>query len=245
MRNRESWSPTKCVWDASAQRFVPRSSGVFAGSMFVAGLQVAHYEPIIRKFSKGRLLDCGCGACPYYGIYRDHVTAVVCTDWPDSGHTGRHVDAMADLNAPLPFASEVFDSVLLTDVLEHIAEPQRLVSEVGRVLRPGGYVMIATPFFYWLHEQPNDYVRLTEHALRRYCNQAGTTVIHLSRYGGLPDVFLDLINKSVAGRGAVSRFFATAARGASRIPLYGRLRVRTETSFPLGYFVVAQKVLKA
>jgi len=243
MRNAESWRPTKCVWDKSANRFVPRRGGVSLGSLFSANLAMEHYAPLIKAFSQGALLDCGCGTCPYYEMYKNQVTSVTCTDWPQSGHTARYVDTVADLNAALPFAAEVFDSVLLTDVLEHIAEPRQLMFEIARVLKPGAHVMIATPFFYWLHEEPHDYLRFTEHALRRYCADAGMTVVHLSRYGGLPDVFLDLINKGIARWSRLSRFFAAAANTLSRTSIHRKLRQRTEASFPLGYFTVARKPL--
>jgi SAM-dependent methyltransferase len=46
---------------------------------------------------------------------------------------------------PLPFANESFDLVLSDWVVEHVAEPGPFLSEVARVLRPGGSYFLRTP----------------------------------------------------------------------------------------------------
>ncbi|MFH1786766.1 MAG: class I SAM-dependent methyltransferase [archaeon] len=45
----------------------------------------------------------------------------------------------------MPFASSAFDAVILPDVLEHVYLPERSLSEVKRVLKPGGRVIITVP----------------------------------------------------------------------------------------------------
>jgi SAM-dependent methyltransferase len=52
---------------------------------------------------------------------------------------------LGDANQPLPFGDAVFDAVTAMDVLEHLVQPRVLVSEAFRVLRPGGYFVVATP----------------------------------------------------------------------------------------------------
>lgn len=59
-------------------------------------------------------------------------------------HRGIRV-MMGDANRPLPLSDTSVDVVTAMDVLEHLVEPQMLVSEVYRVLRPGGYAVFATP----------------------------------------------------------------------------------------------------
>jgi SAM-dependent methyltransferase len=49
----------------------------------------------------------------------------------------------------LPFASESFDAVLCFETVEHVAEPERLVAELGRVTRRGGSLILTTPNVLW------------------------------------------------------------------------------------------------
>jgi SAM-dependent methyltransferase len=69
-----------------------------------------------------------------------------------SEHTGCPVHAGTLQKAAFP--SESFDVVTLMDVIEHVAEPSELLSEIHRILRPGGALFIVTPnfasFFVWI-----------------------------------------------------------------------------------------------
>jgi len=51
----------------------------------------------------------------------------------------------ADLNQPLPLRSATFDVVTVMDVIEHLSRADTFVGEIYRVLKPGGYAVIATP----------------------------------------------------------------------------------------------------
>jgi SAM-dependent methyltransferase len=108
------------------------------------------------------LLDLGCGKVPFYARYREYVSETVCVDWSNSLHGNGHVDAECDLTQELPFADASFDTILLSDVLEHIPAPERLWREMARLLKPGGELLSSVPFFYWLHEEPYDYYRYTK-----------------------------------------------------------------------------------
>ena len=67
----------------------------------------------------------------------------------------------------LPFESDHFDGVLIQAVLEHVIDPVRCVSEIHRVLKPGGIVYSETPFMQQVHMGRFDFTRYTHLGHRR------------------------------------------------------------------------------
>jgi SAM-dependent methyltransferase len=239
VRNAAAWQPTKFVPGPRGHSASTDVAWLSPGSRLAAELQVRAYEPVIRAHARGRLLDLGCGLAPCHGIYRGLVASSVCVDWPGSAHARRHVDLFADLNRGLPLVSACADTVLLTDVLEHLAEPALLLGEVARLLRPGGHLVLAVPFLYWIHEPPHDYFRYTEFALRRLCAGAGLEVRSLEAYGGGPEVLLDVMAKLLAGSRTLLALHLAASRALLRLPFVRRLSRRSRAALPLGYCLVA------
>jgi SAM-dependent methyltransferase len=180
---------------------------------------------------------------PLYGLYRGLVDEVTCIDWPQSVHASKHLDHALDLNQPLPLPDAAFDTLLLSDVLEHIAEPARLWHEMARLLAPGGHLLLNTPFLYGVHEAPHDYARHTGFGLRRAAEQAGFRVLLLQPMGGSLHVMADLLAKHLAALPLLGAPLAQAAQGVvallDQTTLGPRLTARTAAHFTLGHFMVA------
>jgi len=70
------------------------------------------------------------------------------------------VDVVADAEQ-LPFSSSTFQRVECDAVLEHVRNPCKVMREIRRVLAPGGYVHLVTPFCHPFHEYPKDFRRYT------------------------------------------------------------------------------------
>lgn len=51
----------------------------------------------------------------------------------------------ADLTQPLPAGVDLFDAVLALDVIEHIDDDQAVVASLGRLVKPGGVVIVSVP----------------------------------------------------------------------------------------------------
>jgi SAM-dependent methyltransferase len=245
MRQPDQWTETKYVqragrWAGSRD---PRHLGI--GSRLVADLTAALYAEHLPRHARGRLVDLGCGLVPLYGIYRTLASEVTCVDWPQSVHGSPHLDVAVDLNAPLPFEDARFDTIVLSDVLEHLSEPAVLWREMARVLAPGGHLLLNTPFLYGVHEAPHDYARYTSFGLQRFAEQAGLEVRLLLPMGGSLHVLADLLGKHLAPLPALGSPLARVVQGSvellDRTGLGRRIAQRTQSRFPLGHFMVAAR----
>jgi len=219
----------------------PHTEEVGIGSRFVVDAVAAAYGRAVGSHVRGRLLDLGCGKTPLYGMYKSLVTDVICVDWASTGHDNKYLDCIADLNQLLPFGDGTFDSVLLTDVLEHVFEPIRLVSEISRILRPAGKLIVGVPFLYPIHTPPHEYFRYTAFMLRRMCLQSGLEVIELEPYGGALEVILDMTAKHITRHPWLSRMHQAAGKWLLRTHRLRSLSDDQKHSFPLGYCLVAQR----
>lgn len=79
------------------------------------------------------------------------------------------VDLVADAQDLHMVEAGSVDLVLLFNVLEHVRDPQRVIAECERILRPGGVVWIDVPFMYPFHADPDDYWRFSDRGLEVAC----------------------------------------------------------------------------
>lgn len=119
--------------------------GAFAMLHWIAAARAAHVPPATHDRSV--LVDIGCGA----GVLAPHVVSL------GHRHIGIDVVEQSLLQARdrgivpvvadatrLPLRSETADVVVAGEVLEHVTDPERLLSEVLRVLKPGGTLVMDT-----------------------------------------------------------------------------------------------------
>src|SRR5258708_20006 len=137
MKNKESWKPA---------HIRTNKDGKFIGS-HMERIVGSSYEPVIRRHAKGLLADVGCGSVPFYDFYRDLITDNICMDWGREDGEVSYLDHTVDLNLEkIPLETNSVDTVLCTDVLEHIRKPEELFSEMARILKPNGNLILTLPF---------------------------------------------------------------------------------------------------
>lgn len=136
---------------------------------------------------KGKLLDIGCGKMPY----RAHILESSAVDQ----YTGMDIDSSLTYDKDIipdirwdgktmPVQNESYDSAIATEVLEHCPNPELVMKEIHRVLRPGGIFFFTVPFLWNLHEVPHDEYRYTPFSLERHLKNSGFTSIDLFSMGG-------------------------------------------------------------
>lgn len=93
---------------------------------------------------------------------------------------GANPDIIHDLESHLPIRDEVYDHVLIINVLEHIFDYSTLLAEAKRVVKRGGSIIVAVPFLFPNHPSPNDYHRFTEESLRREFSKIGLNDVQIT-----------------------------------------------------------------
>jgi SAM-dependent methyltransferase len=138
----------------------------------------------VRHFGtrlQGRMLDVGCGSQQYRKFLVCH--QYVGVEW----NVHLRPPVVAEVTE-IPFGEGTFDSALCTEVLEHLPEPGRCLSEIRRVVKPGGAVFFTVPMTMYTHSEPYDFYRYTEYGLRYLLEKHGFEIIEVRRLGGLLSV---------------------------------------------------------
>lgn len=120
------------------------------------------------------VLDAGAGHAPYRH-YFDHTQYETADFAQVTKKQYTSLDYVCDLDA-IPVEDARYDAVVLTQVLEHLPDPLSVLHELRRVTKPGGTILLTTPLYFAEHEQPYDYFRYTQFALRSLLERADFVV---------------------------------------------------------------------
>lgn len=192
-----------------------------------------------------RVLDVGAGDQPYRELF-GHVDYRT-TDWANSTHPGaRRVDYVAPADdLPIPDAS--FDAVLSTQVLEHVAEPARVLRELHRVLRPGGRAYVTLPLTWELHEEPFDFYRYTRYGISHLMRTAGFTDIDARPRNDCFTTIAQLMRNTFSTMGRAPDGLDAKRLEAAQMMfqmaeiVQGFAHLDTRWSLPLGYAIRARR----
>jgi SAM-dependent methyltransferase len=139
--------------------------------------------------SGAKVLDVGAGSCPYRRhfasceYYTQDFIALQPDQLRDKQGYGR-IDYVCDATN-IPVAGGEFDVVLCTEVLEHVPEPALVVRELGRILRPGGKLLLTAPLGSGLHQVPFHYYGgYTPFWYQKVLKEAGFINVQIEANGG-------------------------------------------------------------
>lgn len=184
----------------------------------------------------GMVVDLACGNSPSYR----RVLGPGITWFGIERSFDTRPDVVADAFAPLPLRSSCADAVVLSWALYISREPVGVLVEAARVVRPGGRLLLTTPFVFPLSPEPSDYWRFTEDGLRWLLHRAGFEHIEVVPLGDRWSSSVTLLEPFLRPRrlvGLVAGLLAVALdRVTRRLPY-------TPRPCPAGYFVVARAPL--
>jgi len=128
--------------------------------------------PKLARHLKGSTLDVGCGIGDMLA-FRALTTGVDINPHTVAYCNAHDLDARLMQPNILPFPNSYFDSVLLDNVLEHIEEPNKLLKEIGRVLRDNGTLLIGVPGKRGYLSDPDHKINYNELSLKFCLSKVG------------------------------------------------------------------------
>lgn len=129
---------------------------------------------------KARVLDASAGKRPYATLF--HRQTYESCDMPGGFYQQQHdFECFLD-NIPRP--DDHYDAVALTQVLEHVPNPEVVLREIRRVLKPGGKLLLTVPLTAPLHGEPWHFFHFTHHAIFELARRVGCRVAECEKIGG-------------------------------------------------------------
>jgi len=168
--------------------FEPKFLGLFVNPFYIARKALLKNIKPLGNHISGKTLDVGCGIKPYKKFFNSN--EYIGVDVRSTLHNSENsIDIYYD-GKTIPIKNGQFDSVVTSQVLEHVFHPDLFLSEINRVLKVDGYLLITVPFVWDEHEQPYDYARYSSFGLKYILNKNGFIVInHIKTENNIKTLF--------------------------------------------------------
>lgn len=127
-----------------------------------------------------RVLDAGAGTRPYQTYFRRQ--AYESCDVPGGFYRATH-DFECHLHA-IPRPDTHYDAIVLTQVLEHVPDPDEVMRELARVTKPEGRLLMTVPLNSPLHGEPRHFFQFTHYGLDELASRTGWRMVRCEKIGG-------------------------------------------------------------
>ncbi|HPO55366.1 MAG TPA: class I SAM-dependent methyltransferase [Ignavibacteriaceae bacterium] len=161
------------------QYFEPGISGILVNPFYISRKNLFTAIKSFGKAITGKTLDVGCGTKPYEHLFSssEYVGLEIETT---INREMKKADVFYD-GTTFPFPDGEFDSVVTNQVLEHVFNPEFFMSEINRVMKKDGKLLLTVPFVWDEHEQPYDYARYSSFGLTSILKNAGFEITGLKK----------------------------------------------------------------
>jgi len=163
----------------------------FVGKQFLVRRILQQFP--LNKTGQDRILDIGCGTGIMLKLLENFGVSYGAECSADAiqflSDRGLNLIVRSDVDQSVPFKDNTFSAITCLDVLEHLDNDLKLLKEIGRVCKPGGYVILTVPAFgiLWsshdiaLHHKR----RYTKQQMLSMISQFNWKVIKCSYYNGI------------------------------------------------------------
>lgn len=204
-----------------------------------------------KTYGKGKLIDLGCGTKPYEKLFMPYVSQYFGVDWQGTSEFHYGYATKADLYADCTntgLEAGSFDTLLSTQVIEHIYDTHAYLQECHRLLKKEGVAIFTVPLTWETHAEPFDYYRFTRFSLEKLFVQHGFVVEEIEPIGGAYATLTQLKIISLYYRPVDSFIYRVLRRIKNElfIPLQNFLALHLDRVFwndklCLNYLVVVKK----
>lgn len=174
------------------QQFYPGFLGLFINPFYIARKGLLKNIMSIADQITGLTIDIGCGNKPYEKLFK--VSNYYGIDLQTSIHD---VKSFADVfydGKTIPIKDNQVDSIICNQVFEHVFEPNLFLSELNRVLKLRGKLLITLPFVWDEHETPYDFARYSSFGIRYLLDKYGFEIIVQNKTVGDLTIIPQMLN---------------------------------------------------
>jgi len=174
------------------ESFYPTWLGLFVNPFYFARKGLALHVGALAGQITGRTLDVGCGSKPYEKLYASSEYIGLEYDTPEY-RASKSAEHFYD-GETFPFSDGEFDSLVANQVFEHVFNPECFLSEVHRVLKQDGVMLLTMPFVWDEHEQPYDFARYSSFGIRALLERHGFEILEQRKSTDDIRVIFQLLN---------------------------------------------------
>lgn len=182
----------------------------------------------------GKVIDLASGS---QSNYRDYLRLENCRYFSSDLKQADGLDFVLDLTKKLPIDDASFETALLFNCLYIFEKPADVLLEARRIIKPGGLLLLITPFIFNEAPEPTDYWRFTSQGLRKILSEAGFSEIKIIPFGERFTVAVSALNKFLFFRPLRNLVYLTAMGLDKLVPE----NIKKNHPCPLGYLAIAQK----
>lgn len=165
--------------------------GAFINSFYFVRKGLYNHLSELAKYVNGKVLDIGCRQKSYQGLFKCDEYIGLEIDAPENRET-KKADLFYD-SKHVPLNDSSIDWVIAYEVFEHVFNPDEFLSEIQRVLKTGGGLLITVSFIWDEHEQSYDFARYSSFGLKYLLTKHGFDIVEHRKINNGVEVIFQLV----------------------------------------------------